>query len=109
VYTGGGRWQRMGSTGPQQWELTADQRAVTVERITASITNLAFARGVSLPLDYARQAASKAEKKAYTVAQVESRTTTGVRPEAESLAAYTRWKCTCSRQHVATAYAVPLA
>jgi hypothetical protein len=99
----------MGSTGPQQWELSADQRAVTVERITASITNLAFARGVSLPLDYARQAASKAEKKAYTVAQVESRTTTGVRPESESLAAYTRCECTRSRQDGATAYAVPLA
>lgn len=74
----------------QQWELTAEQRAVTVERITASISNLAFAQGVALSLGDARKAAATAEKKAHTVAQVESRTTTGARPEAESLAAYIR-------------------
>lgn len=74
----------------KQWELTPEQRAITVERITASITNLAFARGVVLSLEDARKAAATAEKRAHTVAQVESRTTTGARPEAESLAAYTR-------------------
>lgn len=74
----------------QQWALTPEQRAITVERITASITNLAFARGVVLSLEDARKAAATAEKTAHTVAQVESRTTTGSRPESESLAAYTR-------------------
>ncbi len=74
----------------QQWSLMPERRAITVERITASITNLAFARGVVLSLEDARKAAATAEKTAHTTAQVESRTTTGSRPEAESLQAYTR-------------------
>lgn len=95
----------------QQWELTAEQRAITVHRITASITNLAFARGVVLSLDAARKAAATAEKKAHTVAQVESRTTTGARPGAESLAAYTRCDAAASRRrlplYVASQQAIP--
>ena len=75
---------------PAQWQLTAEQRANTVSRVTESIINLAFARVVSLSVEDARAAAAAAEKTAYTTAQVESRTTTGIRPPLESLQAYAR-------------------
>lgn len=73
-----------------QWELRRDQRDEVVHRLTANIASLAFAQGVSMRLGDAESAAETAEKKAYTVASVESRTTSGQRPHAESLRAYTR-------------------
>ena len=73
-----------------QWELLPEQRAEMVHRLTANIASLAFAQGVSMRLEDAEYAAGTAEKKAYTVASVESRTTSGQRPHAESLRAYTR-------------------
>lgn len=72
------------------WQLTAEQRVDTISRVTQSITNLAFARGISLSLEQASKAATAAEKTAHTTAQVESRTTTGSRPVLESLEAYAR-------------------
>lgn len=73
-----------------QWELRRDQRDEVVHRLTANIASLAFAQGVSMRLEDAKSAAETSEKKAYTVASVESRTTSGQRPHAESLRAYTR-------------------
>ncbi len=83
----------MAAAAAAQWLLTSKQRSITVGRVTDSITNLAFARGVSLSLEEARRAAAATEKTAYTTALVESRTTTGTRPALESLQAYAR----CSR------------
>jgi len=74
----------------QEWALSDEQRAETVTRITQSIANLAFSQGRSIDDTEAQQTATLIEKKAYTVAQVESRTTTGVRPHPDSLKAYTR-------------------
>lgn len=73
-----------------QWELTRTQRDDMVHRLTANIASLAFAQGFSMALEDAQSAAESAEKKAYTVASVESRTTSGQRPHSESLKAYTR-------------------
>ena len=72
------------------WSLDAACREETISRLTANIASLAFAKGVSIALEDARSAAVTAEKRAYTVAGVESRTTTGYRPRSESLRAYTR-------------------
>ena len=72
------------------WALDAASREETISRLTANIASLAFAKGVSVALEDARSAAVAAEKRAYTVAGVESRTTTGHRPQSESLRAYTR-------------------
>ena len=74
----------------QEWSLSDEQRAETVARITQSIANLAFSQGTSIEDAEAQHSATIAEKKAYTVAQVESRTTTGIRPHSDSLKAYTR-------------------
>ena len=76
------------SDGP--WALDAASREETISRLTANIASLAFAKGVSVALEDARSAAVTAEKRAYNVAGVESRTTTGYRPQSESLRAYTR-------------------
>lgn len=73
-----------------QWTLTRAQRDEVVLRLTANIASLAFAQGVSMRLEDAQSAAETAETKAYTVASVESRTTSGQRPHSESLQAYTR-------------------
>ena len=73
-----------------QWELARAQRDEVISRLAANIASLAFAQGVSMPLEDAQRAAEAAEKKSYTVACVESRTTSGQRPAAESLRAYTR-------------------
>ena len=75
----------------QEWSLSDEQRAETVARITQSIANLAFSQGTSIDDAEAQHLAKIAEKKAYTVAQVESRTTTGSRPLSDSLKAYTRY------------------
>ncbi len=74
----------------QQWSLSDGQRQETVDRITTSIINLSFSQGHSLSETVAVGAAATAEKKAYTVARFESRTTSGYRPHIETLKAYTR-------------------
>eukprot|EP00887_Chlorella_sp_A99_P001191 scaffold14.g1191.t1 len=51
---------------------------------------MAFFRGAPVDDDTAREAAVAVEKKAYTVARVEARTTTGVRPHHETMKAYVR-------------------
>jgi hypothetical protein len=87
----------MGDTAAA-WTLTEEERASTVDRITANIISLAFFRGTPLVDAEARAAAVAAEKRAYTAAQVAARTTTGNRPRAETTSAYARcgaalWTC----------------
>ncbi len=80
----------------QAWALSDEQRAETITRITQSIANLAFSQGRSIDDAEAQETATQVEKRAYTVAQVESRTTTGIRPHSDSLKAYTRHVPACS-------------
>lgn len=72
------------------WQLSDEQRQETIARVTANIASLAFFRGKTITGDVSASTAEAIEKKAYTVARVEARTTTGVRPHAETLEAYTR-------------------
>lgn len=74
----------------QAWSLSDAQRQETVSRITTSIINLTFSQGHSLSETVAAKAAASVEKKAYTVASFESKTTTGFRPHNETLKAYAR-------------------
>ena len=73
------------------WSLSSDQRKSTVSRVAANIATIAFSHGQQLSDSDAERAAENAERKAYTVARVEAKTTTGVRPHAETYEAYTRW------------------
>jgi hypothetical protein len=72
------------------WALPDDVRAATASRLALNMTALAFSRGATLDEATAAAAAVGAERKAYTTARVEARTTTGVRPGPETAAAYTR-------------------
>lgn len=62
-----------------EWALPDGQRQETVERMAKNISALAFFRGSPIADDVVAAAAAVVEKKAYTVARVEARTTTGVR------------------------------
>jgi Ran GTPase-activating protein (RanGAP) involved in mRNA processing and transport len=73
-----------------EWSLSDAQRTDTIARVRANMSSLAFFRGQPLSPDTVNTAAIAAEKKAYTVAKVEARTTTGVRPHSETLKAYVR-------------------
>jgi len=77
-------------TQEQEWSLTEEQRQETVSRIRLNLSTMAFFRQAPLPDDAVATAAVTMEKKAYTVAKVEARTTTGVRPHHETLKAYIR-------------------
>ncbi|KAL0024197.1 hypothetical protein WJX77_006533 [Trebouxia sp. C0004] len=74
----------------QEWSLTSDQRKSTVARVAANISSIAFSKGQQVSDADAERAAETAERKAYTVARVEAKTTTGVRPHSETYEAYTR-------------------
>ncbi len=63
----------------EEWALTEAQRQETVDRMAKNISAMAFFRGAPIPDDVVSAAAAAVEKKAYTVARVEARTTTGVR------------------------------
>ena len=72
------------------WGLSSDQRKSTVARVAANIATITFSKGQQLSDADAERAAENAERKAYTVARVEAKTTTGVRPHSETYEAYTR-------------------
>lgn len=78
----------MAATAP--WTLDDAVRQSTVARLAASLVALAFERGAPLDTAAAAAAAAAAERKAFTTACVEARTTTGERPHAETLRAYAR-------------------
>mgnify|MGYP001810377878 CR=1 FL=1 len=63
----------------EEWQLSEAQRAETVGRVANNVSALAFFRGKPIADDVVGAAAAAIEKKAYTVARVEARTTTGVR------------------------------
>lgn len=63
----------------EEWALSEAQRQETVDRMAKNISAMAFFRGAPIADDVVAAAAAAVEKKAYTVARVEARTTTGVR------------------------------
>jgi hypothetical protein len=72
-----------------EWQLTDEQRADTVVRIRETMATMSFFSGreeiigeIYHDLD---AIAPVIEKRAYTVAKVEARTTTGMRPHHETL------------------------
>lgn len=69
----------------EEWALSEEQRADTQRRIRANIASIAFFRDLHLSDEALDQASVSAERKAYTVARVEARTTTGHRPSGETL------------------------
>lgn len=75
----------------QAWSLTDAERVETVERVAQNYATLSFNRGIDVTDAEAKETAVALEKKAYTVASVEARTTTGVRPHAEVLKSYARY------------------
>lgn len=62
-----------------EWALSDSQRQETVRRLAQNVSAMAFFRGAPIADDAVAAAAAAIEKKAYTVARVEARTTTGVR------------------------------
>lgn len=85
------------------WQLSRDERDETVKRTAENIFALAYSRKKAVNDREARQAAQRIEEKAYTVARIESETTTGQRPPEESLRAYTRYAAlphTCSKASI---------
>lgn len=70
-----------------EWQLSGDQRADTVERIKDNLASMHFFyEDNSMPSEVnLGMLASVIEKKAYTVARVEAKTTTGTRPHHETL------------------------
>ena len=73
-----------------EWQLSSEQRADTVERIKVNLASMHFFLGKAPADADLRALASNIEKRAFTVATVESRTTTGFRPHHETLKAYAR-------------------
>ncbi len=73
-----------------EWQLSREQRADTVERIKSNLASMHFFTGKPRADVDLRGLASSLEKRAFTVATVESRTTTGFRPHHETLKAYAR-------------------
>jgi Ran GTPase-activating protein (RanGAP) involved in mRNA processing and transport len=79
-----------------EWQLSSEQRADTVERIKENLATMHFFSGkpraevAEVAEVHLGRLAGSLEKRAYTVATVESRTTTGFRPHHETLKAYAR-------------------
>ena len=69
----------------EEWALSEAQRSDTITRIRANMSSLAFFRNAPLSEEVLAVAAEAIEKKAYTAARVGARTTTGMRPEHETL------------------------
>ena len=72
------------------WELSEGARKATRRRAGENLFVLAYSRREKLSDKEAAQIAVKFESKAYTVARIESQTTTGNRPHAECVKAYVR-------------------
>jgi hypothetical protein len=71
----------------EDWALSDGQRQETVGRAANNISAMAFFAGSPIADDVVQAAAAAIEKKAYTVARVEARTTTGVRCARQAAAA----------------------
>ena len=85
----------------QQWALDQEQRQETIRRTAENIFALAYSQHKAVTDREAAEAARIVEEKAYTVARIESQTTTGQRPADESLKAYTRYTWGVSSRRLA--------
>jgi Ran GTPase-activating protein (RanGAP) involved in mRNA processing and transport len=74
----------------EEWELSESERASAREGITNAIRSLAELKGVKIPEELALGKGHKAEEKAFTAARVDSVTTTGRRPDVDTLQIYAR-------------------
>ena len=72
------------------WSRSNVQREDTVRRMAANFAAIVFSKGGQINDAEALQAATGIEKKAYIVASVEAKTTTGQRPAEETEQAYIR-------------------
>jgi WPP domain len=68
----------------EAWNLSAEERSAIVDRAASGISNMSFFSDRAVDDDVAAETAKAIERKAYTRALVESRTTTGVRPKCVS-------------------------
>ncbi len=95
----------MAAASSNEWQLSVEQREDTIARLAKNLASMTFFSGGSIPDSEALRLAKDFEKKAYTVARVEARTTTGVRPQAETFYAYARCGLACVRlsEHLRTA------
>jgi large subunit ribosomal protein L31/Ran GTPase-activating protein 1 len=70
----------------EEWNLSDSQRADTIDRIKKNMFNMYFFSYETKPaVSDIGAIAAVIEKKAYTVAKVEAKTTTGYRPHHETL------------------------
>jgi len=70
----------------EEWNLSDSQRADTIDRIKKNMFNMYFFSYEAKPtVPDIGAIAAVIEKKAYTVAKVEAKTTTGYRPHHETL------------------------
>ena len=80
----------------EEWSRSNKQRQDTIRRMAANFAAIVFSKGGQINDAEALQAATGIEKKAYVVASVEAKTTTGQRPAEETEQAYIR--CNISMQ-----------
>lgn len=78
------------------WGRSNAQRHDTIKRMAANFAAIVFSNGGQINDAEALQVATGIERKAYTVASVEAKTTTGQRPAEETEQAYIR--CSSSMQ-----------
>lgn len=78
------------------WGRSNEQRHDTIKRMAANFAAIVFSKGGQINDAQALQVATGIERKAYTVASVEAKTTTGQRPAEETEQAYIR--CSSSMQ-----------
>lgn len=70
----------------EEWNLSDSQRADTIDRIKKNMFTMYFFNNETRPvISDIGEMAVVIEKKAYTVAKVEAKTTTGYRPHHETL------------------------
>lgn len=72
------------------WSLTQTERDATRRRTAENLFVLAFSRKQAVTDKDAYKLAKEMEINAYTVARVQSSTTTGKRPDSENVKAYAR-------------------
>ena len=78
------------SMSDKAWQLGRDERDETITRVAENLFSLAYSRRKLLSDKEASDIAQQLEETAYNTAKIQSETTSGRRPDHESLKAYTR-------------------
>ena len=74
----------------EAWQLGRDERDETVRRVAENLFSLAYSRKKLLSDKDASDIAQQFEEVAHNTAKIQSKNTSGRRPDHESLQAYTR-------------------